>query len=164
MTNFYLGIGSNKDRQHNISSCLRILRNSFRDIDISSVYQSPAFGFVGADFYNFVVRVGSHFTPREMKLWLQKIEDQHGRDRNQPRYSDRTLDIDLLLVDDCIINDGIIEVPRCEIFKRDYVLRPLCDLAPELVHPVVKKRLTDLWQAFEGERSARLVTTFQLHL
>ena len=131
---------------------------SFRRLQISPVYQSPAFGFAGQDFYNLVVRIESVFTPHQLKTWLQNIEDIHGRDRSQPRYSNRTLDIDLLLSNDLIIDDGVVQIPRQEILKRKYVLRPLQDLAPDLVHPVAQRKLAALWQELETVDGAELHT------
>ncbi len=148
MAQFYLGIGSNKNRRQNIKSCLAYLHASFADMTVSPVYQSKSFGFEGQDFYNLVVRVASAFDAWQMKTWLQNLEDMHGRDRSQPRYSDRLIDIDLLLVDDLIIDDGVVQIPRREVLKRAYVLKPLSDLAPELILPRHKKRLANLWQAF----------------
>jgi 2-amino-4-hydroxy-6-hydroxymethyldihydropteridine diphosphokinase len=153
---YFLGIGSNVNRQEYISSCLRYLRHSFASLQVSPVYASPAFGFAGADFHNLVVCIDSAFTPHALKRWLQRLEDLHGRDRSQPRYSDRTLDVDLLLCDQLIINDGQIQLPRDEILKRDYVLKPLQDLAPELMHPQAQKRLADLWQAFAAVNDVTL--------
>ncbi len=144
MTNFYLGIGSNTERKRNITSCLQWLKSSFSDIDVSPIYQSPAFGFDGPPFHNLVVRVGSAFDPWEMKKWLQQLEDRHGRDRSQPRYSNRTLDIDLLLIDDMIIDDGAIQVPRKEITQRNYVLAPLVDIAPDIIHPSLNIKLKNI--------------------
>ncbi len=147
---YFLGIGSNTDRITNINSCINYLQNSFHPCHVSAIYQSESFGFNGHDFYNLVVKIHSVFNPHEMKKWLCKIEDLHGRDRKKPRYSNRTLDIDLLLCDDLVIDDGTVQVPRREIMKRKYVLKPLQDLAPDLIHPVAQKRLADLWQALDN--------------
>ncbi len=117
---------------------------------MSPVYRSPAYGFDGEDFYNLVVRVQTVFDPHTLKVWLKKLEDLHGRDRQKPRYSNRTLDIDLLLCDGLIIDDEQVQIPRREILKRKYVLKPLQDIAPELIHPVAQKRLADLWQALDA--------------
>lgn len=152
----YLGLGSNINRVHNLSSCLYYLQRSFRHLQISPVYQSPAFGFAGQDFYNLVVRIESVFTPHKLKTWLQAIEDIHGRDRSQPRYSNRTLDIDLLLSNDLVIDDGVVQIPRQEILKRKYVLKPLQDLAPEMLHPVAQRKLASLWLKLEAADPAEL--------
>ena len=163
MAEFYLGIGSNKNRKHNISSCLAYLHASFSEMDESPIYQSRSFGFKGQDFYNLVVRVTSAFDPWQMKKWLQNLEDLHGRDRSQPRYSDRLLDIDLLLVDDLLIDDGIVQIPRREILKRAYVFKPLYDLAPDLILPGHKKRLAEEWQAFGDKHKIKSVKAFLHH-
>lgn len=153
---YFLGIGSNLERQHNINAALHHLCCSFKKLSISPIYQTASFGFKGHDFYNLVVRLESVFSPHQLKQWLQNLEDRHGRDRSQPKYSNRTLDIDLLLCDDWVIDDGLIQIPRAEILKRDYVLKPLQDLAPDLIHPVAQKRLVDLWQALEKKYGSNL--------
>ena len=154
---FFLGIGSNTDPELNINSCLNYLHSSFKSITISPFYQSPSFGFNGHDFYNLVVQIETVFSPHQLKTWLQNLEDIHGRDRSKPRYSNRTLDIDLLLCDDLIIDDGVVQIPRREILKRKYVLKPLQDLAPDLIHPVAQKRLADLWQALDRSDDSELI-------
>jgi len=153
---YYLGIGSNTERKKNMVSCLNYLQNSFSYCHVSAVYQSASFGFKGHDFYNLVVKIRSVYSPHEMKKWLCKIEDIHGRDRIKPRYSNRTLDIDLLLCDDLIIDDGAVQIPRREILKRKYVLKPLQDLAPDFIHPVAQKRLAELWQALKVNDDSEL--------
>ncbi|MCX7552303.1 2-amino-4-hydroxy-6-hydroxymethyldihydropteridine diphosphokinase [Marinicella sp. S1101] len=154
--NYFLGIGSNLNRRHNIQSCLHFFRASFALTEVSPVYRSAAFGFEGHDFFNLVIKVSSAFKPHQLKLWLQQLEDRHGRDRSKPRYSDRQLDIDLLLCDDLIIDDGLVQIPRREIIHRKYVLKPLQDLAPNLLHPQAQKRLTDLWQALSQSDQTKL--------
>jgi len=162
---YFLGIGSNTQRTKNIKSCLNYLQNSFACCQVSAIYQSPSFAFSGHDFYNLVVKILSVYSPHNMKKWLSNIEDIHGRDRKKPRYSNRTLDIDLLLCDDLILEDGVVQIPRREILKRKYVLKPLQDLAPDLIHPVAQKRLADLWQALAKQDKSELtqVTYQQYH-
>lgn len=153
---FFLGIGSNTNRIANIKSCINYLQSAYHEIEVSPIYQSPAYGFAGHDFYNLAVKIKSVFSPHELKLWLQNLEDIHGRDRSKPRYSNRTLDIDLLLCNDLILDDGLIQIPRAEILQRKYVLKPLQDLAPDLIHPVAQKRLADLWQALQQSDQSEL--------
>ncbi len=155
--NYFLGIGSNINRIKNINSCLAFITHSFSNTHISPTYQSPSYGFKGHDFYNLVVKIETVFQPHELKLWLQNLEDFHGRDRHKPRYSNRTLDIDLLLCDDLIIDDALVQIPRREILKRKYVLKPLQDLAPNLIHPVAQKRLAVLWQALDAVDNSELL-------
>ncbi len=146
MNRVYLGIGSNRDREQHLRACVQLLACSFRRLRISPVYRSPAYGFDGADFYNLAACIDTHFRLQPLKRWLQGIEDAHRRDRSAPRYSDRTLDIDVLLFNRRVQSEPV-QLPRAELVQRDYVLRPMVDLAPELMHPVHKKRLADLWQA-----------------
>lgn len=153
---YFLGIGSNTSRVENINSCIQYLQCSFNTAVTSPIYRSPSYGFEGHDFHNLVVRVESVYSPHQMKQWIQSIEDIHGRDRSKPRYSNRTLDIDLLMCDNLIIDDGLVQIPRAEILKRKYVLKPLQDLAPDLLHPVAQKRLADLWQALASKDLSEL--------
>ena len=155
---YFLGLGSNTNRKENLTSCLQHLKRSFINHKVSPVYQSPSFGFDGHDFYNLAVKIESVFKPNDLKIWLLNLEDLHQRDRNKPRYSNRTLDIDLLLCDDWVINNNTIQIPRKEILKRKYVLKPLQDIAPDLIHPVTQKRLADLWQALQCNDDSELRT------
>lgn len=163
---YYLGIGSNINRRENLKSCLQHFRCAFAHCKTSPVYRSASYGFNGQDFFNLVVQIQSTFMPQDLKVWVQTIEDLHGRDRSKPRYSNRTLDIDLLLCNDWVFNDDFVQIPRPEILKRKYVLKPLQDLAPNLIHPVAQKRLADLWQALAVSDHSRLeqvdeIFTFQ---
>ncbi|WP_395374027.1 2-amino-4-hydroxy-6-hydroxymethyldihydropteridine diphosphokinase [Marinicella sp. W31] len=152
----FLGLGSNVKPLQHLQSCQQYLNCSFKHIRYSSVYRSPAFGFDGADFLNMVAEITTAFSPMALKHWLQKIEDLHGRDRSKPRYSDRTLDIDLLFYGQHIIKQNELYIPRQEITQRDYVLKPLAELAPDWVHPQHKKKLSTLWKAFSENNVVNL--------
>ena len=80
---------------------------------------------------------------------LADIEDAHGRDRSGPRFSSRTLDLDLLLYDDMVLDEQGLKLPREEILKNAYVLWPLAEIAPDLLHPVIGKTYTKLWDDFD---------------
>ena len=107
MANVYLSIGSNVNRSENIRSCIDSLAAIFGQLSLSPVYESTAVGFEGDNFYNLVVGVdnksqsGGDINPAE-------IEDQHGRDRKAPKFGPRTLDIDIITVDNMVGEvDGI---------------------------------------------------------
>ena len=91
--------------------------------------------------------------PLELKLWLNELESQHGRKRDVAKFSDRTLDIDILLYDDLYARLPHLTLPRGEILEHAHVLRPLADLAPDLVHPVSHRSMTEIWNEFAGDRS-----------
>lgn len=155
MSSAYLGLGSNIDAPANIRSGIEALRAEFGEVALSPAYRAPAVGFEGADFINLVARVETDKTPLQLKRFLGKLEDRHGRRRDLPKFSDRTLDIDILLYDDLYLLSPLLEIPRDEILSSAHVLRPLADLSPDLLHPALRQRMADLWDAFP-QREVRL--------
>lgn len=151
MSRAFLGIGSNVDRKRNIASCLNALRRRFGELTVSPIYRCPAVGFDGDDFFNLVVGVDTELEPGALVTELHAIEAEHGRTRQGPKFSDRTLDIDLLLYDDRVQESPDFTLPRAEILKRAFVLRPLADIAPDLVHPVEGRTIGELWEAYRGD-------------
>lgn len=154
MTGYFLGLGSNIEAEKHLLSGVDYLSRSFRQMSQSAVYRSAAYGFKGADFLNMVVRVESAFGSVQLKKWLREVEFMHGRQVGQSGYGNRTLDIDLLLIDRQS-NFGQLALPRPEALSRAYVLKPLQDLAPNLKHPTTGQRLADLWQAFVDKNSVK---------
>ena len=150
MAQVFIGVGSNCAPRKNIKSGVQALRAVFGRLRISNVYENPAVGFAGDNFFNFVVACETDLGPRETLAALHRIEDVHGRDRSQPRFSARTLDLDLLLYDDLIINDGTLQIPRDDITRYAFVLRPLAELAAELPHPVSGRTYAQLWVGFDA--------------
>ena len=148
MSTAYLGIGSNMDAGRNIRSAISSLSDSFECAEFSPIYRTRAVGFDGGDFINLVARVETDKTPLELKRWLHELEDRHDRARDVPKFSDRTLDIDILLYDDLWLLSPELEIPRFEILEAAYVLQPLADLAPDLVHPSASKTIALLWSEF----------------
>lgn len=149
----YAGIGSNVDRERNLNRGLEMLRERFGQIIVSPVYQCPAVGFEGEDFYNCVAAFDSEDSPQQVAAVLRDIEDQCGRDRSQPKFSPRTLDIDLLLYGEQVIDQAGLKLPRNDILEYDFVLRPLAELAPTLQHPAEGRPLSALWEEFDKSKS-----------
>jgi len=144
----YLGLGSNIDPRNNIASGIAALREKFGRVDLSPLYQTPSFGFEGEDFINLAARIETELSPLELKAFLHELEDHHQRNREAPKFSDRTLDIDILLYDDLYLVSPALSLPRGEILSAAHVLKPLADLAPDLVHPVCRQTISELWDAF----------------
>ncbi len=157
MIDAYLGLGSNQNAKRNMATGIAELEKAFGEVRISPIYRSPAVGFSGEDFLNAAAVVQTDMSVGELKAWLTALEDRHGRDRSQPKFSDRSLDIDILLHGDKVGEFDGLELPRDEILKYAHVLKPLADIAPELKHPVTGQTFADHWAGFEGDRSLQAV-------
>jgi 2-amino-4-hydroxy-6-hydroxymethyldihydropteridine diphosphokinase len=149
MPRVWVSIGSNIERERHIRGALEALRKAFGELVVSPVYESAAVGFDGAPFYNLVAGFFSDRPPLELALCLRAIEEAHGRLRDGAKFSSRTLDIDLLTLGDQVVHAGKLELPRDEILKYAFVLRPLADVAPEERHPLVGRSYRELWQSFD---------------
>ncbi len=149
MAQVYVGIGSNVEREANIRSGVDALREQFGDVAVSTVYESAAVGFDGDPFYNLVAHFETGSTLEVLGAALRQIEDAHQRDRSLPSFGPRTLDIDLLLFDDVVLHQGKLQLPRDEIEKQAFVLRPLAELSGELVHPLNGETFSAMWQRFD---------------
>jgi 2-amino-4-hydroxy-6-hydroxymethyldihydropteridine diphosphokinase len=145
MSQAYLSLGSNVDAERHIREAILALREAFTTCRLSPIYRSHAVGFDGDDFINLAALIETNMAPLELRSWLRELEDRYGRDRKQPRFSDRTLDIDILLFDDLVLDTDELEVPRREILKFAHVLKPLADLAPSLMHPTEQRTLGVIW-------------------
>jgi len=137
-TRVYLSLGSNINRQHNISSALNALAKSFGEVSISPVYESESVGFDGSPFYNLVALIHTTLSVGDLVDKLHTIEEAHGRTRQEKKFASRTLDIDVLTYGALTgVVDGV-ELPRDEIEHHAFVLKPLVDIAPEELHPGLK--------------------------
>lgn len=157
MARVYVSIGSNVDRRKNICACLQDLRQQFGDIHTSAVYENEAVGFSGDNFFNLVAAFDTQRDVSELGPIFRHIESAHGRVRGGEKFSSRTLDVDLLLYDDLILKQQGLDVPRDEITRYAFVLRPLAELAPDLIHPELKQSMWILWQAFEPKQDMAVI-------
>ena len=152
MALIYLSLGSNVEAQRNIEAALDALADTFGELIISSVYESEAVGFEGDSFYNLVVGIHSAQAVGELSKILKAIEDLQGRDRTAPKFGARSLDIDILTVDDRVgVIDGV-AIPRDEVLKNAFVLQPLAEIAPTTVHPQMGISFLQLWQDFDKNK------------
>ena len=145
----YISIGSNIDKDKNILASLHALEHHFGELTVSSIYESDSVGFTGDTFYNLVVGFNSELSVKEVAKQLRQIELDNGRTRNSQKFSPRTLDLDLILYDDLIINDGRLQIPRDEIELYAFVLEPLAEIAPALKHPISHISYAELWEKFD---------------
>jgi len=138
MTRAWLSLGSNVEREKHIRAAVSSLQERFGELVVSPVYDSAAVGFSGNPFLNLVVGIETDLTVGELSAWLRALEDANGRVRERGRqYNDRTLDIDILTYGNAVgVHDGI-DLPRAEIVRHAFVLRPLADVAANEMHPLL---------------------------
>jgi len=145
----YISIGSNIDRERHIPASLKALEQHFGKLTLSSIYETDPIGFEGDPFYNLVAGFISDQDVKAIMEILFKIELENGRNRECKKFSARTLDLDLLLYGDLIVNEGRIRIPRDEIERYAFVLEPLAEIAGHLRHPVSGIRYAELWEKFD---------------
>lgn len=146
-----ISVGSNIDKTANTDAGLNGLHDAFNNVRISPVYESESVGFKGDTFFNLVVSAETDATVGLVCEMLKQIEDENGRVRGTEKFAPRTLDLDLLTFDEHVIEHPII-LPREEILYNAFVLRPLADLVPQHMHPVVKKTYQSLWQQYDKQK------------
>ena len=147
MTTVLLSLGSNLQPQQHLHAAVAVLRQRFGDIRVSPAYRTAAVGFDGPAFLNNAVALETEMPLEALDTWLHAVEDAHGRDRSGPRFSDRTLDIDVVFYGDLIVEGpGHLRIPRPEL-KHAFVLKPLADIAPDFLDPVSGLDLAALWRA-----------------
>jgi len=154
MNFLHLNIGSNQNRRINIRLALNKLESNFTDITVSSLFESPAEGFVGSNFYNVGVNAKTKNNIYEVVDILHDIENLMGRDRSLPKFSSRIIDLDLVLFNDAIDED--LKVPRRDILKYAFVLAPVAELNPEDIHPQKGISFLNLWKEFQSNKDFEL--------
>ncbi|GHB00339.1 2-amino-4-hydroxy-6-hydroxymethyldihydropteridine diphosphokinase [Modicisalibacter luteus] len=145
-----VSIGSNIEREHHVQTCLDALHAEFGKLQLSRVFESEPVGFNdGCNFYNLVAAFESGASVGELQAWCKRLELANGRRKDSPKFSPRTLDVDLLTVNALRGDIDGVELPRDEIVKHAFVLQPLAELLPNHRHPVSGERYADLWANFE---------------
>ena len=163
MPNVWLSLGSNIDRNEHISAAIELLGIQFGELTISPVYESRAVGFKGEDFFNLVVGIQTDSSIHELIRQLHAIEVKQGRKRLSTKFAPRTLDIDLLTYGDKAVSEGAIHLPRDEITRYAFVLRPLADVAANEIHPLTQQSYQQLWDAFDKDDQPLWLASLQFN-
>ena len=149
-----LSVGSNVNPHANIRRAVGMLRARFSELHCSPVYESKAVGFEGDNFLNLVICTETEMALDAISRFLKGVEDQLERDRSQPRFSARPMDIDILAWGRRTGEVDGVQLPRDEILRHAFVLQPLADLLPEELHPENGKSYGRLWQELRPQFEA----------
>jgi 2-amino-4-hydroxy-6-hydroxymethyldihydropteridine diphosphokinase len=147
MRKVFLGLGSNLgDREHNLNSALDRIKEIIGLVNrTSSIYETEPWGFQSEKYFlNIVIEAETSLNPSGLLGRLLMIESLLGRLRDGQRYQSRIIDIDILLFGKQVINKAGLVIPHPRISDRRFVLEPLCEIAPGLIHPVLGKTIAEL--------------------
>jgi len=149
MPRVFVAAGSNVDPERNLAKAAAELVREFPDIEFSPWYRNKAVGFEGADFINFVVGFNTDLPVHDVQTKLRAIEALCGRPPGAPKYAPRSMDLDILLYGDLVHDEPGLKLPRPDLLKRPFMLGPIADIVPDLMHPTEHATIGELWQRFD---------------
>ena len=156
----YISVGSNiGDKFLNCQKGISALTKSGRSVIIgkSNFYKTEAVDYTDQDwFVNSAVKIETTLDPFQLLDELKEIEKHAGRVENSIRYGPRILDLDIIFYDDIVVNSSRLIIPHPKMHKRRFVLRSICDIGPELVHPVLKMDMQYLLDSLD-DKGQRIV-------
>lgn len=153
----YLGLGSNLgQREANLRQAAQRLRESVRLLRSSSIYETAPWGYTDQpDFLNCVLEAETDLPPLQLLAVAKNLEDAIGREPSV-RYGPRSIDVDILLYSDRITDLPDLQIPHPRMAQRAFVLVPLAELAPELIHPTLKRSIAELTRQVDGKEGVKL--------
>lgn len=147
MSKVYIGVGSNLgDREENIKSAIKLIDNHplIKIIKISPIYETEPVGFKEQNwFLNLAVELETSLLPQELLVVLKQVESKLGK-KIKRKWGPRTIDLDILLYNNCILDLPDLQIPHKLMHKRAFVLTPLAQIAPNVKHPVLNKTIKEL--------------------
>jgi 2-amino-4-hydroxy-6-hydroxymethyldihydropteridine diphosphokinase len=154
MPQVFVAAGSNVEPERHLALAAQELERVFGEIRFSPWYRNRAVGFEGDDFINFVVGFETDLPVRDVISRLREIETLCGRPREAAKWAPRSMDLDILLYDALVCDDPQFKLPRPDLLKRAYMLGPMADLAPEVMHPTAHATIGELWERFDKSTHA----------
>lgn len=149
MTRVFVAAGGNIDPARRLPQALTGLHAAFGELRVSPCYANAAFGFAGDDFHNLVVAFDTVLPLSAVLARLHAIEEACGRDRHAAKWAPRAMDLDVLLFGDEVGEFPGAVLPRPDLVKRPYMLGPMAELAPAVVHPTLGRTMAELWAVFD---------------
>ena len=145
MINAYIGLGSNLgDKEDNIKKAIDLMKEKCKILEVSSLYKTEPVGYKNQDwFLNCTVEIKINFLPHELLIFLKSIEKKLGRVKTI-KNGPRTIDLDILFYGNEVIKTNNLTIPHPRLHERLFVLEPLKEICPELVHPILKKNINEL--------------------
>jgi 2-amino-4-hydroxy-6-hydroxymethyldihydropteridine diphosphokinase len=150
----HVAAGSNLEPEKNLARACEAIRHAWPDAVFSRAYRNVAVGFDGPDFINLVVGFSTSQPLDAVIARLHAIETQCGRPRFAPKWASRTMDLDVLLYGDRVEKTAEYTLPRPDLLKRPYMLGPMAEIAPDVVHPTAQKTMAQLWSEFDRDGHA----------
>jgi len=151
MPQIYVAAGGNVEPERYLQRALSELARVFGPLTCSAWYRNRAVGFEGADFINLAVGFASEREVHALIQELHRIELVCDRPRAAPKWAPRTMDLDLLLYGDLICQEPKLVLPRPDLLRRAYMLGPLAEIAPDLMHPTARLTIGELWARFDRD-------------
>ena len=155
MAKAYIGLGTNiGNKRRNLITAAALLAERAGDVlSISSFYETEPWGFESDNtFLNAALLLETELEPLQLLSLTQEIEKEMGRtQKSDGAYHDRIIDLDILLYDLCVINEAALAVPHPLMHKRQFVMEPLAEIAPMLVHPILNKTMLELAEEIDTE-------------
>jgi len=155
----YLSLGSNVgDRLENLRSAIAALQNQGKISAVSSIYETEPVEYTDQSwFLNCAVELETELSPHQLMQEILRFEHGMGRVRSQPK-GPRTIDIDILLFGDEQVDRGGLTIPHAAMHQRRFVLEPLAEIAPDALHPVLRKTVSQLKEKLHSDQSVRRLT------
>jgi 2-amino-4-hydroxy-6-hydroxymethyldihydropteridine diphosphokinase len=148
-TPVFVAAGSNVQPEEKLAIARREILASWPDAHFSHAYRNWAVGFDGPDFINWVVGFSTDQSIEGVRQRLHEIEALCGRPRHAPKWQPRAMDLDILLFGDAVVSHSEYQLPRPDLVKRAYMLRPMAEIGPDVLHPTLHKTMAQLWGEFD---------------
>jgi 2-amino-4-hydroxy-6-hydroxymethyldihydropteridine diphosphokinase len=149
MPEVYVAAGSNIEPERHMQQAVAELAHAFPGVRFSSWYRNRAVGFDGEDFINLVAGFSTALPVHALLERLHAIEGRCGRGRDAPRWAPRSMDLDVLLYGGLVCEEPGLRLPRPDLVKRAYMLGPLAEIAPQVLHPTAGLSIAELWRRFD---------------